>query len=70
MTLGERLREAIVRRKKFLLQELSKHNKQVNDSKPLCELCLSDLEREYRHALDREKMAVLGKKLMKKGNKN
>ena len=53
MTLGERLREAIVRRKKFLLQELSKHDKHVKDTKPLCEICLSDLEREYRHALDK-----------------
>lgn len=55
MTLGEKLREAIVKRKKFLLQELSKHNKHVKVSKPLCELCLSDLEREYRHALEEER---------------
>lgn len=55
MTLGEKLREAIVKRKKFLLQELSKHNKHVKGSKPLCELCLSDLEREYRHALEEER---------------
>jgi Fur-regulated basic protein A len=47
--MGDKLRDAVERRRKFIIHSLLEHGIYKKEDKQLYELCLSELEREHSH---------------------
>ncbi|MDQ0862186.1 FbpB family small basic protein [Bacillus sp. V2I10] len=54
--MGAILRNAVENRKKFIISQLQQLGTDMETEEKLYELCLSDLEREFRHVIEEEKM--------------
>jgi hypothetical protein len=67
--MGVILRNAVENRKKFIISQLQQLGTNMETEEKLDELCLSDLEREYRHLIG-EKIYMRKKKLKELVDKN
>jgi hypothetical protein len=67
--MGAILRNAVENRKKFIISQLQQLGTNMETEEKLDELCLSDLEREYRHLIG-EKIYMRKKKLKELVDKN